>query len=400
LAATAPLGWNSWYSFGGKVSDVLIRQQADLLVSLGLKDLGFTYVNLDDTWAGGRDESGNLFPDPARFPNGIGALADYLHSRGFKLGIYSSPASTTCAGLTGSLGHEYQDAATFAKWGVDFLKYDFCGVAKDYTAAGCWKPPTTAQQVAQLMALDLQSTGRPIVYSLSDFGIEADWARYAGANMWRIGQDTADNWNTLVYNSFDRLTGSVSGQWQDPDLLTIGLGGMTDVEYRTAFNLFAVYGAPIILSTDLRTLRGTNLETASNSEVIAVDQDQAGGEVKVISSDPCGSATCSVVIKRLSGTKPPGTKRWAVVFVNLDTSPHLIHATWNAFAKGPMAVRDVWRHSDLGWQPTEYSVVLEGHSSSMIIASNDFGSRPVPPTSRKFAAAPSLQSPIRARYVY
>jgi len=363
LAVVPPMGWNSWYGFYGNVSESKIREQADLLVSLGLKNLGYTYVNLDDLWQGSRDGGGNITPSPVKFPSGMKSLADYVHSKGLKFGIYTSPNSTTCGGAIGSLGHEAQDALTYASWGADFLKYDYCGVDATYTAAGCFTP-STRQQVGQLMAESLQATGRPIVYSISYFGVEATWAADAGANMWRVGQDCCGGgnvWNAIAYYSFPRLTGSRVGHWADPDMITIGLGQLKDAEYRTVFNMYSIFAAPLILSNDLTTLSGRNLATVSNAEVIAVDQDPLGSQGTTVSSVTCGSATCQVIAKKLIGN------RWAVVLVNLDTAPQSVTATWKTFTPGPLLVRDLWSHSDLGSFATGYSTTLAGHESTMIL---------------------------------
>ena len=238
LAATPPMGWNSWNHFHRNVDDKIIRAQADAMVSSGMRDAGYIYVNIDDTWQGERDAQGNIQPN-SKFPD-MKALADYVHSKGLKIGIYSSPGDKTCAGYAGSLGHEEQDAATYAAWGMDYLKYDLCGLRTQLKAA---PTPEAAHKImvdAYIKMRDaLRKTGRPIVYSLCQYGDDAvwRWGTDVGGNLWRTTGDINDHYARMAEIGFSqaglaRFAGP--GHWNDPDMLEVGNGGMNEEEYRTA----------------------------------------------------------------------------------------------------------------------------------------------------------------------
>jgi len=267
LALTPPMGWNSWNHFECKVSDAVVRAAADAMVASGMKDAGYAYVNIDDCWQGGRDSQGNIQPNE-RFPD-MGALAAYVHSKGLKLGIYSSPGPKTCAGYEGSYGHEEQDAQTYARWGVDYLKYDWCSAAGDERAAYA------------KMHDALVRTGRPIVFSLCQYGWQRvwSWGASVGGNLWRTTGDITDNYDRMTLigfsqNGLERFAGP--GHWNDPDMLEIGNGGMKDDEYRTHMSLWCLLAAPLIAGNDLATMTPATLAILTNPEVIAVDQDPAG----------------------------------------------------------------------------------------------------------------------------
>jgi alpha-galactosidase len=285
LALTPPMGFNDWNAFGCNVSEALVKQTADFFVSSGMKAAGYQYVNIDDCWmTHNRDANGSLVPDPVKFPDGIKGTADYVHSLGLKLGIYESAGSETCAHYPGSVGHEQTDANDFAAWGVDYLKYDNCG-----TNSG--NASTQAQYIAryQAMADALKNTGRPIVYSLCEWGNQQVWT-WGGAmsNLWRSTGDISDNWNSLksIINQNAPLSQYAKpGAWNDPDMLEIGNGGMTETEYRTHFSLWAEMASPLLVGTDLRKATPATMAIYLNKDVIAVDQDSLGVQGRVISTD-------------------------------------------------------------------------------------------------------------------
>lgn len=279
LAATPPMGWNSWNHFEGKVSDAVVREVADAMASNGMRDAGYVYINIDDTWEGKRDAAGNIQPNN-KFPD-MKALADYVHAKGMKLGIYSSPGPKTCGGYEGSYGHELQDAKAYAQWGIDYLKYDWCSAGRIYRNE-------ELQAVYQRMGDALQATGRPIVYSLCEYGMGDvwKWGPSVGANLWRTTGDITDHWSALDYTGFaqsDLGPYAAPGHWNDPDMLEVGNGGMTDDEYRAHMSLWALLAAPLLAGNDVRTMSPATREILLNSEVIAVDQDAAGIPAKRLS---------------------------------------------------------------------------------------------------------------------
>ena len=281
LAQRPPMGWNSWNRYGCDIREDLVRRQADAMVDSGMREAGYEYVIVDDCWQGSRDGAGNLQPDPGRFPSGMRALADYIHARGLRLGLYSDAGSGTCKDRPGSLGHEYQDAAQFAAWGVDYLKHDFChGESLD------------ARSAYQRMSDALRASGRAIVYSVSDWGASQPWlwAASVGANLWRTGGDIYDGWEGVTHDGqwfgvldiLDRQVGldvyAGPGHWNDPDMLEVGNGGMSAAEYRAHFALWAMLAAPLIAGNDLGAMDATTRDILTAREVIAVDQDPLGVE--------------------------------------------------------------------------------------------------------------------------
>jgi len=271
MAPTPPMGWNSWNKFGCQIDEALIRETADAMVAHGMKAAGYRYVNIDDCWmAKARDAAGNLQPDPVRFPHGIKALADYVHSKGLKLGIYSSAGTATCQNFPASLDHETADATTFAAWGVDYLKYDNCNNEKR---------PALARYRA--MGLALRATNRPMVFSLCEWGENHPWhwGREVGGNLWRTTGDIEDKWPSVLkildrQDSIARFAGP--NGWNDPDMLEVGNGGMSDTEYRAHFSLWALLNAPLIAGNDLRSMSPATRAILTNRDVIAVDQDWGG----------------------------------------------------------------------------------------------------------------------------
>jgi alpha-galactosidase len=274
LAKTPPMGWNSWNLFNRNVDDKVVREIADAMVSSGMKAAGYIYVNIDDTWeAPDRDANGNIVTNK-KFPD-MKALADYVHSKGLKLGIYSGPGRLTCASYLASYGHEEQDAKTWAAWGIDYLKYDWC------SARGLYKPEEM-KGAYLFMGQALRKTGRPIVYSLCQYGEQdvGEWGAAAGGNLWRTTSDIRDQWQSMVNIGFVQQPGREKfagvGHWNDPDMLEIGNGGMTDTEYKTHMSLWCMLAAPLLAGNDLRKMTPAISEILLNKEVIAIDQDKAG----------------------------------------------------------------------------------------------------------------------------
>ena len=335
LASAPPMGWNSWNKFQARVSYAVVREVADAMVKNGMRDAGYVYVNIDDTWEGTRDAQGNIRSNE-KFPDMKG-LADYVHSKGLKLGIYSSPGPKTCAGYEGSYQHEAQDAKTFAQWGIDYLKYDWCSATQVYTADS--QPGAYAK-----MGQALLDSGRSILYSLCQYGqVEVGtWGAKAGGNAWRTTGDISDNWASMSNIGFDQQIGrekfAGAGHWNDPDMLEIGNGGMNDTEYRTHLSLWSLLAAPLLAGNDLRSVAPDILDILTNKEVIAIDQDVLGEQGIRISKD--GDA--EVWVRPLDGGI-------AVGLFNRGATQIPVTAT---FAKlgivGTYKARDLWAHADRG----------------------------------------------------
>lgn len=294
LTPTPPMGWNSWNHFYGKIDDATVRTMADTLVSTGMRDLGYTYVNIDDTWEGERDAQGNIHPN-ARFPD-MKALADYVHSKGLKFGIYSSPGPKTCGSFEGSYGHEEQDAKTYASWGVDYLKYDLCRfdrLMQEETKAHPNDPQASNRLMIaayEKMHKALLATGRPIVFSLCQYGNGAvwEWGPSVGANLWRTTSDVLDTYARVEIIGFSQAGLSKfagPGHWNDPDLLEAGNGKMNNNEYRTQMSLWAILAAPLIATNDLATMTPETKALLTNKDVIEIDQDRLGKQGDRVSAE-------------------------------------------------------------------------------------------------------------------
>jgi alpha-galactosidase len=351
LARTPPMGWNSWNKFAGKVDDATIRGIADAMVASGMKDAGYVYVNIDDTWEGPRDAQGNITSN-LKFPD-MKALADYVHSKGLKIGIYSSPGPKTCAGYEGSYGHEEQDAKTFAAWGIDYLKYDWCSGSRIYKN-------DEMQAVYQRMGDALHKTGRPIVYSLCQYGINDvwKWGPNVGANLWRTTGDISDNWKSLErigFRQFDIASYTKVGRWNDPDMLEIGNGGMSANEYRTHLSLWALLAAPLLAGNDLRSMSDETRSILTNAEVVAIDQDPDGKPPKRISD----AETTAVVVVR-----PLHDGSIAVGLFNRAEQPQEISVKWEALglpAKKKLSARDLWKHGAVQISGDSYQTMVPAH---------------------------------------
>ena len=269
LAKTPPMGWNSWNKFHCDVSEALIMQAADALVSTGMKDAGYEFIVIDDCWQVSRDENGEIVSDKERFPHGMKYVADYVHSKGLKFGIYSSAGNVTCQRRPGGFGHEYQDARTYARYGVDYLKYDWCGSTTQ-----------DARSSYTNMMNALYAAGRPIVFSICEWGTSKpwDWAGNVG-HLWRTTGDISDNWNSMI-DIFNRQTDLARyagpGKWNDPDMREVGNGGMTTEEYRTHFSLWCMLASPLMAGNDLQNMTPETKAILLNREMIAIDQDSLG----------------------------------------------------------------------------------------------------------------------------
>lgn len=352
LARTPPMGWNSWNLFACRgVNDKLVREIADAMVSSGMKDAGYQYVNIDDCWEGPqRDSNGNLTTN-TKFPD-MKALADYVHSKGLKIGIYSSPGPKTCAGYMGSYGHEEQDAKTFAAWGIDYLKYDWCSAGRIYK-------DEEMQAVYQKMGDALRATGRPIVYSLCQYGRSEVWkwgAKVSG-NLWRTTGDIRDTWQSMSGIGFRQLDISQyqrPGHWNDPDMLEVGNGGMTADEYRAHFSLWATLAAPLLAGNDLRNMSDETKSILLNREVIAIDQDPAGKPVQRISAP---DATAVVLVRPLHDGS------FAIGLFNRADQPQSITVDWSAvgLAGKKLRARDLWKHADVPLSGDSYSAMVPTH---------------------------------------
>src|SRR3954470_21465841 len=349
LARTPPMGWNSWNKFAGRVDDATVRTIADSMVSSGMKDAGYIYINIDDTWEAGRDAQGNIQTNK-KFPD-MKALADYVHGKGLKLGIYSSPGPNTCAGYEGSYGHEEQDAKAYAAWGIDYLKYDWCGARNIYT-------DQEMQAVYQKMGDALQASGRPIVYSLCQYGRQEVWKRGpdVGGNLWRTTGDIGDRWSSrskIGFNQDELAPYAAPGHWNDPDMLEIGNGGMTDIEYRTHMSLWSMLAAPLIAGNDLRDMTPAIHDILTNKEVIAIDQDADGKQAKRIWQ----SGDQEIWTRPLSG----GAQAVALFNRAKDDAKMTIKWSDMGINKTPKKVRDLWAHSDLKVNGADYSATVPGH---------------------------------------
>jgi alpha-galactosidase len=277
LALTPPMGWNSWNKFHCEVTEKVIRDAADAMVSSGMKDAGYEYVVVDDCWQRERDAAGRIVPDPERFPSGIKALADYVHAKGLKFGIYSDAGEFTCATKPGSKGHEAIDARTYAEWGIDYLKYDWCHTEGQDT-----------REAYGLMSRALRATGRPIVFSICEWGSTKPWTWAAGiGHLWRATGDIQDCWDCGrewggmgVVHIIDLLADlhpyAGPGRWNDPDMLEVGNDGLTVAESRSHFSLWAILAAPLMAGNDIAGMKPEIRDILLNREVIAVNQDALG----------------------------------------------------------------------------------------------------------------------------
>jgi len=365
LAQTPPMGWNSWNKFACNVSEDLIKSVADAIASNGMREAGYQYVVIDDCWQVSRDENGFIVADPQRFPSGIKALADHVHSKGLKFGIYSDAGARTCAGRPGSQGHEYQDALQYARWGVDYLKYDWCNTGT-----------RNAEEAYSTMSRALLATGRPIVFSLCEWGTAKPWLWGKGiGNLWRNTGDISDKWSSkkkwpdgscCEYGMVDILDQQVGlaafagpGHWNDPDMMEVGNGGMTIPEYRAHFSFWALLAAPLIAGNNVRSMSPEIKEILTNLEVIAVNQDKLGREGERVKKN----GDLEVWAKTLAD----GSR--AVILFNRGSEEAEVSVAWEEIgypAHLTAKVRDLWAHKEAGTFTGSYSAKVPSHAVVMV----------------------------------
>ena len=355
LAQTPPMGWNSWNKFHREVSDKLIREIADAMVSSGMRDAGYVYVNIDDTWEAKRDAQGNIQPNE-KFPD-MKALAGYVHSKGLKLGIYSSPGPLTCAKYEGSYQHEEQDARQYAAWGIDYLKYDWCSARTVYK-------PEQMKEVYKKMGDALAHSGRPIVFSLCQYGLQNvwEWGPSVGGNLWRTTGDIHDTWESMSRIGFDKQVNLASyagpGHWNDPDMLEIGNGGMNTDEYKTHISLWCLLAAPLLAGNDIRSMSPEIHDILTNKDVIAIDQDKLGTQASRIWKE----GGIEMWAKPLSGGEI------AVGLFNRRETSTLLSASWAELhlKGGRHEVWNLWSHSSPEKVRDQFSVQVPAHGVVLI----------------------------------
>jgi alpha-galactosidase len=372
LALTPPMGWNSWNHVACDVNEALIRETADAMVASGMKDAGYQLVNIDDCWHGERDADGFIQPDAERFPSGMKALADYVHAKGLKLGIYSDAGWKTCGGRPGSRGHEYQDALTYARWGIDYLKYDWCN-AEALNAEGAYLTMREA----------LWAAGRPIVLSICEWGDNQpwEWGKEIG-HLWRTTGDiyacfdcvkdhgTWKSWGVLqILDKQDGLRQHAGpGHWNDPDMMEVG-NGMSVSEDRAHFSMWAMLAAPLLAGNDLRNMSRETTEILTNREVIAVDQDPLGVQgFKYSAADGV-----EIWFRPLAGGD------WAMAVLNPNEAPRQVTFDWTSenvvdelsgrkagFGAATYRLRDLWAKEDVGTTAAPLTADVPGHDVLML----------------------------------
>jgi len=366
-AQTPPMGWNSWNKFGCNVSEKLIMDMADKMVETGMKDAGYQYIVIDDCWQVERDSLGFIQPDPDRFPHGMKYLADYVHSKGLKFGLYSCAGSYTCQGRPGSRGHQFQDALMYAKWGVDYLKYDWCS-----------DEGQNAQAAYATMSDAIKEAGRPIVLSICEWGENEPWKWGKGiGHLWRVTADIRDCYQCLfdwggvgVLNVIDKMADlypyAGPGHWNDAEMLEVGNGGMTKDEYITHFSMWCMLAAPLMAGNDLTKMDKDTHEILTNKEVIAIDQDSLGEQ---------GRRFMDMGEKEI-WAKPLANGELAVCFMNRTETPWNLDYNWHAqtiyFANevnmrlNEYKVRDLWKHKDIGTTAKNTKATIPAHGVLMV----------------------------------
>jgi alpha-galactosidase len=358
LAQTPPMGWNSWNHFAQRVSDADVRAAADAMAANGMGDAGYIYVNIDDSWEGVRDAEGVLHSN-SKFPD-MKALADYVHSKGLKLGLYSSPGAKTCAKYEGSLGHEAQDAKTYAEWGIDFLKYDLCSYGDVLRKEGHGDVAAAfplQRQAYRKMHDALAAAGRPIVYSLCQYGMNSvwEWGPEVGGNLWRTTGDIKDTYERMSLIGFAQAglaKYAGPGHWNDPDMLEVGNGGMNGDEYRTHMSLWAMLAAPLLAGNDLSKMNSETLAILENRDAIAIDQDPLGIQGDRLSA----VGPLEIWSKPLSD----GSKAVALFNRGELATPMTLKMS-DAGLEAAVKLHDVWADKDMTVLNGTYSAVVPKH---------------------------------------
>ena len=375
LALTPPMGWNSWNCFSCNINEKQIREIADLMVSTGMKDAGYEYLNIDDCWQVGRDNEGNILVDEKNFPSGIKALADYIHSKGLKFGIYSCAGTLTCAGRPGSRGYQFQDARTYAEWGVDYLKYDWC-----------FDEGQNPQAAYKTMSDALKASGRPIVFSICEWGNSQPWTWAKGiGHLWRTTGDIINAFKGINYwggcgvveiidKNADLHKYAGPGHWNDPDMLQVGNGVLTMEENRSHFTMWCMLAAPLLAGNDIRKMDKETLGILTNKEVIAVNQDKLG--IQGFRHEVKDSVETWI--------KPLSDGSWAVAFLNRSEQVRKFSIDWNTFSvtdplykmtlttkDANLRFRDVWEKKDLTFKRKKYQsdFVVGGDDIVMLVIS-------------------------------
>ena len=374
LTPRPPMGWMTWNLFQGNINEQLIRETADAMVEGGFRDAGYEYIFIDDLWQGGRDRLNNIIPDPEKFPNGMKALADYVHSKGLKLGIYSDAAQLTCGGWTASLGFEEQDARTFASWGIDYLKYDYCNAPED---------SATARHRYRTMANALQNSGRDIVLGICEWGQRQceEWCEEVGGQLWRTSYDVRDMWKDIVKEGGMGIIDIVNvtaplaryvrpGQWPDMDMLVIGLNGTggpssdlggvgcTQTEYQTQMSMWCMMASPLAMTNDLRKVSEDDRRILLNPEIIAINQDVLGkaAERKVMNDN------YQIFVRPLADGSH------AVALLNTSEKPLTLTADFASLGfAGKYTVRDVWQHKDVVHNASKWKGRVMPHETRVFV---------------------------------
>lgn len=374
LTPRPPMGWMTWNLFQGNINEQLIRETADAMVEGGFRDAGYEYIFIDDLWQGGRDRQNNIIPDPEKFPNGIKALADYVHSKGLKLGIYSDAAQLTCGGWTASLGFEEQDARTFASWGIDYLKYDYCNAPED---------SATARHRYRTMANALQNSGRDIVLGICEWGQRQceEWCEEVGGQLWRTSYDVRDMWKDIVKEGGMGIIDIVNvtaplakyvrpGQWPDMDMLVVGLNGTggpssdlggvgcTQTEYQTQMSMWCMMASPLAMTNDLRKVSEDDRRILLNPEIIAINQDVLGkaAERKVMNDN------YQIFVRPLADGSH------AVALLNTSEKPLTLTADFASLGfAGKYTVRDVWQHKDVARNTSKWKERVMPHETRVFV---------------------------------
>ncbi len=377
IALTPPLGWNSWNCFAGDVDDAKVRSAADAFVASGLVEHGWTYINVDDCWMVKPDSKDSVLGGAARnergriqtnrkFPD-MKALGAYVHEKGLKLGIYSSPGPLTCAGYAGSYTYEVQDAEQYAEWGVDYLKYDWCSydrIAKDKSLPELQKPYS-------VMRAALNTVNRDIVYSLCQYGMGDvwEWGTEVGGNCWRTTGDITDTWesvSTIGFGQAGHEPFAGPGHWNDPDMLVVGWVGwgprlhptrLTPYEQLTHISLWTLLASPLLIGCDLTKLDDFTLGLLTNDEVLAVHQDPLGRQAAQVTKEG----------DREIWARPLEDGSWAVGLFNRGEQSTTVTVRWTDLGvTGGKLVRDLWRQRDLGTYETEFAVKVSRHGTVLV----------------------------------
>ena len=359
LAPTPPMGWNSWNTFAGNINEELIKGVADALIASGMQKAGYTYIVIDDCWESmERDKQGNLVPDPAKFPSGMKALGDYLHAKGYKFGIHNCAGTKTCAGFPGGRGHEFQDALSYASWGVDYLKYDWCSHGT-----------ANAEETYKTMRDALHAAGRPIVLSLCEWGTNKPWlwAEKVG-HLWRTTGDIRDcydcqgvydvGWKVILDKQVGLERYAGPDHWNDPDMLEVGNKGLSLAESRAHFSLWCMLAAPLMAGNDVRKMSEEVRDILTNKEVIAIDQDPLGKQGYRFAEHPGKE----IWAKELSNGA------WGVCILNSGENKMEIHLNWAhlPFLNGTFQIRDLWQKKDIGSTQKEFVSLIPSHDIVML----------------------------------